>query len=83
MADIAELMQAHKDAIDAVRDELLRMYPIGSTVEFTIMHGQKFPSTGTVIDASRLDVGYLCVEHHQAKERSRYKYRTVHHGSIF
>lgn len=62
--------------------ELLRMYPKGSEISFTITSGQRNASTGTVIGLGWGQPGYVRVEHHQAKPNSRYAYRDVHYSMI-
>lgn len=74
---LAKVEQARK----AAHAELLSLYPAGSHIQFTIMHGQKNASTGTVAGISWRD-GYIRVKHHQAKERSRYAYRDVHYSQV-
>jgi hypothetical protein len=72
------------DAYTACRKakaSLLRRFPVGSFVRFRIMHSQKNLSTGTVegVDSA---IGTLKILHHQAKEGSRYKYRSVYYTAI-
>lgn len=72
-------------AKSAAEAELLRMYPVGSEIEFTIMPGQVRASSGTVVGlgySSCYSTGYLRVKHHEAKPRSRYACRDVHHTKI-
>ncbi|MEY2655318.1 MAG: hypothetical protein RLZZ524_2346 [Pseudomonadota bacterium] len=66
---------------DAAQSELLRMHPPGSEIQFTIKHGQRNASTGTVWSAGFRD-GYLRVKHHEAKEGSRYAFRDVHYSDV-
>lgn len=75
--ELERLLATVQTATEAVKNELLRLHPIGSEVRFTITHGQRNASTGTVIGIGwRPD--YLRVRHHEAKPRSRYAYREVH-----
>jgi len=46
---VDDLMNQYKAARSAVGAELLRQYPIGTKISFSIRHGQKIPSTGTVV----------------------------------
>jgi len=71
---------ALKKAQDEMIAELAKYYPIDSDIAFFIMHGQVNPSTGTVVGYN--SDGYIRVRHHQAKERSRYGCRSVHHRDI-
>lgn len=62
---------------------LHELYPLGSKLAFRIMHGQKTPSTGQVVGhESSAFGGHVIVNHDQAKERSRYKRRTVYLNNI-
>jgi hypothetical protein len=81
MSRLEALLNEAALAKSAAEAELLRMHPPGSEVRFTIMHGQRNASTGTVWSAG-WRVGYLRVKHHEAKENSRYAYRDVHHSQV-
>ena len=81
MSQLQNLIQALDDAEAEVRAEMLRLYPKGSRVAFKIMHGQVNDSTG-VVCGTDVDPRYLRVEHDQAKQRSRYKYRSVFHKQL-
>lgn len=81
MSKLDSLLFALEQAKKAAEVELLRMYPIGQEVRFTIQPGQKNASTGTVLRACWRD-GYLRVRHHEAKPFSRYSARSVHHSQI-
>lgn len=62
---------------------LRELYPLGSKLAFTIMHGQKTASTGQVVGyESSAFGGHVIVNHDQAKERSRHKRRTVYLSNI-
>ena len=80
---IDALLQAHTESLKtAIQNQLSRLrelYPLGSRLNFTIMHGQKNWSTG-IVAAYETSIygGYVIVEHDQAKPGSRYKYRTVY-----
>lgn len=81
MNRLEELLAAAEAAKKAAASELLRLYPTGSEVRFFIMHGQRNASTGTVYGVGH-DAGYLRVKHHEAKPRSRYAVREVHHTQV-
>lgn len=71
-----ELMVAAQVAIRTFEGAMERQWPIGSPVRFRISRNQKTPSTGVVSGYCRF--GCLRVKHDQAKQRSRYAYRSVH-----
>lgn len=74
----SKLQKLHAKTIKAegaLRKELEKQFPRGTTIEFNIMHGQKHPNTGVV--SNYHPGGILNVKHDQAKERSRYLYRRV------
>jgi hypothetical protein len=81
MSKIKNLLANVEAAMKAANAEMLRLYPVGSDIRFTIMHGQRNASTGTVAGVGHIP-GYVRVRHHQAKERSRYAYRDVHHTQV-
>ncbi len=76
MNKIKTLLKKADEALKAVDDELMRMFPPGSRIEFYIMTGQVNPSTGTVIRPG-LHSGYMRVRHHQANENGRFSHRDV------
>lgn len=75
------LLKKADEAIKAVDDELMRMFPPGSRIEFYIMAGQVNPSTGTVIRPG-LRSGYIQVRHHQANENGRFSHRDVKYTNV-
>jgi hypothetical protein len=81
MSRIEALLNEFKLAKSALAGELLRLWPAGTEVRFTIMHGQRNASTGTVCSAGWHE-GYLRVKHHEAKPNSRYAYREVHYSDM-
>lgn len=81
MSTIENLLANVEAATKAAHAEMLRLYPVGAEIRFTIMPGQRNASTGTVACAGHIP-GYVRVRHHQAKERSRYAYRDVHHTQV-
>lgn len=81
MSKLDDLMTEFKAARSAVAHELLRQYPIGAELSFSIRHGQKIPSTGTVVGVG-FHPGYVRVKHDQAKRGSRYGHRDVHYSQI-
>lgn len=81
MSKIESLLSKAEQAKRDAEAELLRMYPPGSDILFTIMSGQRNASTGTVACLGHR-VGYVRVKHHQAKEHSRYAYRDVHYSQV-
>lgn len=81
MSRIEALLNEFKLAKSAVDGEMLRLWPVGTEIQFTIMHGQRNPSSGTVLSAGWRE-GYLRVEHHEAKPNSRYAYREVHYSDV-
>lgn len=78
---IEHLLLQVKEAQKKAESELLRLYPAGKDVHFTIMSGQRNPSTGRVLGPGWRD-GYLRVLHHEAKENSRYQVRSVHYTDV-
>ena len=78
-AQLAIHTKALKAAQELQLERLRVLYPLGSQLEFTVMHGQKTPSTGKVIayEASNCG-GHVIVSHDQAKPGSRYRNRTVY-----
>jgi hypothetical protein len=78
---LEELTFNHKQAKIALDNELLRIWPKDSEVEFKIYRKQVNFSTGTVCGSS-WDAGCLQVKHHQAKPNSRHSYRDVHYTKI-
>lgn len=75
---LAKLTERLKEAQAAQVARLKELYPVGSNIAFNIMSGQVNPSTGIVKGhGSDSHGGYMTVLHSQAKERSRYRYRTV------
>jgi hypothetical protein len=81
MNNIEKLISDYKLVKVAIDNELLRIWPIGSEVEFKICSKQVAFSTGTVYGAD-LNAGYLRIKHHQAKQGSRFSYRDVHYLNI-
>lgn len=81
MSKIERLLASVETATEAAHAEMLRLYPVGSEIRFHIMSGQRNVSTGTVACVGRIP-GCVRVRHHQAKERSRYAYRDVHHTQV-
>jgi len=81
MAKIEALLNKASAAKKAVETELLRMYPAKSGVRFFISSAQRNESTGTVL-CPGYQVGYLRVQHHQAKANSRYAYRDIHYTHL-
>ncbi len=78
---LEHLLAQAKLAQQKAEAQLLRMYPPGKDVQFTIMHGQRNASTGRVLGPGWQD-GYLRVWHHEAKENSRYQVRSVHYSDV-
>lgn len=78
-------MQALLDDLGAIKraveEELLRLYPVGTEIRFTISHGQRNASTGTVVGVGWAP-GALRVQHHEAKPHGRYRYRDVHYTHV-
>ena len=81
MNTLDDLMDQYKSARAAVGAELLRQYPKGTERSFTIRHGQKTLSTGTVVGVG-FHPGYVRMKHDQAKRGSRYAHRDVHYSCI-
>ena len=79
MNSLMKLLEKEKQAAAELRAELERQFPKGTRVAFTIMSGQKNPSTGEVIGYR--DHGYLAVHHEQSKKYSRYRVRDVSFAS--
>lgn len=76
-----QLINEHMDARAALDAKLLQMFPAGSTVGFTISCMQVNPSTGVVLGVD-CNAGFMRVRHNEAKPRSRYGVRPVHHSRI-
>lgn len=80
---LAQHTEALKNAQACQLARLRELYPLGSQLVFTIMHGQKTPSTGEVIAYQASNYGgHVIVRHDQAKPGSRYRNRTVYLHNI-
>jgi hypothetical protein len=81
MKKLETLLTKAKEADASVNTELMRLFPVGSQLCFTIKHGQRTPSTGRVHGLGGMR-GYLRVQHYEAKPNSRYAYRNVHYSDV-
>ena len=70
------ISSANAEMVGALQDA----WPLKCKIEFHIQQGQKNASTGSVVGYDPR--GYVRVEHDQAKGNSRYRYRSVHFGSV-
>lgn len=81
---IEKLTQDATQACKRLREHLDELFPKESTLVFNILAKQVNASTGTVLrtEVSTHPDGsvqaWVVVQHHQAKDRSRYLIRTVH-----
>lgn len=78
---LERLLAQAKLAREKAEAQLLRMYPVGTELQFALMHGQRRPSTGRVLGLGWRD-GELRVWHHEAKRNSRYQVRSVHYTNV-
>lgn len=65
------------------RRALAELFPIGSRVKVRLKYDQKELTNATVCALPDYQDGYVRVEIDTAKERSRQKYRNIHHTNVF
>lgn len=81
MKDLDVLLSAVQIATQEFNNELLKQFPKGTRVLFTIMHNQRHLTLGEVV-SEHSDVGFLHIKHLDAKHGSRYSHRRVHYSNL-